>query len=251
MDSVGANQLSARFRAARDDARLAVLEGFHPVKHALRFGAELLEVVAVDPGEVRVLVAELAPDVGRRLEPRVQVVDAETFAELVPAPPPTRVVALARRPADELARLVAAPGPGPIVLLDSPRHLGNVGAAIRVAAAAGAEALAVTGSADPWHPAAIRGGAGLQFALPVGRVRSAREVARPIVALDPEGEPLRPEAIPSGAALAFGSERAGLSPDVARAATLRVALPMRPGVSSLNLATAVAATLYGLRMSSD
>jgi TrmH family RNA methyltransferase len=242
------SELAARFHQAREDPTVAVLEGFHPIKHALRFGAEVLEVAAVDPGEVAALADRLAPDVRGELAGRVRGVDPETFAALVPAPPPTAVAALARRPPDVLESLVAAPGPGPVVLLDEPRHLGNLGAAIRVAAAAGAEAVAVTGGADPWHPAAVRGAAGLQFALPVGRLRSVSALARPLVALDPEGQPLDPQAVPAGAALAFGSERAGLGPEVAAAATLRMALPMRPGVSSLNLATAVAATLYGLRL---
>jgi TrmH family RNA methyltransferase len=248
VDSVGANELAARFQAAREDPMLAVLEGFHAVKHALRFGAELLEVAAADPREVAELAARLAPDLGSEFARRLETVDAETFAALSPTPPATRVAALARRPRDSVARLLSGPGPGPVVVLDAPRHLGNVGAAIRVAAAASAEAVAVTGEADPWHPAAIRGAAGLQFALPVGRLESARQIARPIVSFDPAGEPLRPEAVPRGAVLAFGSERAGLGPDLAAMATLRVALPMRPGVSSLNLATAVAAALYGLRL---
>ena len=46
--------------------------------------------------------------------------------------------------------------------------------------------------------------------------------------------------------LAFGSERRGLSTALLDAADARVALPMRDGVSSLNLATAVAATLYSV-----
>jgi TrmH family RNA methyltransferase len=235
----------ARFRAARQDARMAVLEGFHPVKHAVRFGAELLEVVAVDRDELASLAAELAPDLAPELDRLVRVVEPEVFAALCPSPPTTRVAGLARRPAEDLAARLGAPGPGPVVLLDAPRHLGNVGAAIRAAAAAGAEALAVTGDADPWHPAAIRGAAGLQFALPVGRLESLDGLARPLVALDPAGEPLG--TLPPGAVLAFGSERHGLSPEVAALATRRVALPMRSGVSSLNLATAVAATLYALK----
>jgi TrmH family RNA methyltransferase len=72
-------------------------------------------------------------------------------------------------------------------------------------------------------------------------------LARPVIALDPEGEPAARGDLPPGAILAFGSERGGLSSEVAALATQRLALPMRPGVSSLNLATAVAATLYGLR----
>ncbi len=244
--------VASRFQAARDDPALAVLEGLHPVKHAMRFGAELLAVVAVDPDEVDRLAARLAPDLREELANRVEVVSADTFAGLGPAPPATRVAGIARRPVHDVGALLAAPGPGPVVLLDAPRHLGNVGAAIRVAAAAGAEAVVVTGEADPWHPAAIRGAAGLQFALPVGRVDSARAAARrQVVALDPDGDPLRPGLVPQGAVLAFGSERQGLSPEVAALASARVALPMRPGVSSLNLATAVAATLYGLRLAAS
>jgi TrmH family RNA methyltransferase len=238
----------ARLRAARGDADLAVLEGFHAVKHALRFGAELVEVLAVDTAEVERLAAQLAPDVGARMAARAGRIDARDLEAFTDLHVPGGVLALARRPRVDVPALLAAPGPGPVVLLDSPRHLGNVGAAIRVAAAAQAEALGVTGTSDPWHPAAIRGAAGLQFALPVGRLESAAGLPRPLVALDPEGEPLRAELVPPGAVLAFGSERHGLSDEARAAAVATLALPMREGVSSLNLAAAVAAVLYGLRL---
>lgn len=240
--------MARRFRAARGDPGLAVLEGFHAVKHALRFGADLLEVVAVDPVEVGELAAQLAPDVRPRLEAQMRPIAPADFDQLSAQRVPGRVVALARRPPDQLPSLLAGSGPGPVVLLDAPRHLGNVGAAIRVAAAAGAEALATTGTADPWHPAALRGAAGLQFALPVGRLETLDDIRRPIVALDPDGGPLHASRVPPGAALAFGSERRGLSAEVRAAATATLALPMRDGVSSLNLASAVAAVLYVLRL---
>ena len=203
------------------------LEGLHAVKHALRFGAQLLEVRTDDLAGLAALARELAPDVAERL--------LELAEERAGDLPPTGVAALAARPAPRPF------GPGHVVLLDHPRHLGNVGAAIRVAAAAEAAGVVVTGEADPWHPQAIRGAAGLQFALPI-----ADEVPgdRPLVALDPGGDPIAD--VPVDAVLAFGSERRGLSPAILDRAQLRVALPMRPGVSSLNLATAVAATLYAL-----
>ena len=209
------------------------LEGLHAIKHALRFGAELVEVAADDVARLESLARELAPD----------VVD-EIVARAAPGPgpfPPTGVIAFAKRPAFVLPE----PDGRPVVLLDHPRHLGNVGAAIRVAAAADAAAVLVLGDADPWHPQAVRGAAGLQYALPVGRVD---EVPRgPLVALDPGGDALDGRALPRGAILAFGSERRGLSPALLERADARLALPMRKGVSSLNLATAVAATLYALR----
>jgi TrmH family RNA methyltransferase len=51
-----------------------------------------------------------------------------------------------------------------------------------------------------------------------------------------------------GAVLAFGSERSGLTEALLRRADGRFALPMRPGVSSLNLAAAAAAVLYAWRL---
>ena len=95
-------------------------------------------------------------------------------------------------------------------------------------------------TADPWHPVAIRGAAGLQFALPVAQV-DGPPGGRELIAIDPEGEE-RPA--PKQAILAFGSERHGLSDELKAQADARIRIPMRAGVSSLNLATAVAAVLY-------
>ena len=50
--------------------------------------------------------------------------------------------------------------------------------------------------------------------------------------------------LPDDAVLAFGSERHGLGAALLARADARVGIPMRPGVSSLNLATAVAVALY-------
>jgi hypothetical protein len=59
--------LIPRFGRARRDRSLAVLEGFHPLKHALRFGANVLEVACSDPAELERLAAELAPDLAAKL----------------------------------------------------------------------------------------------------------------------------------------------------------------------------------------
>jgi RNA methyltransferase, TrmH family len=229
-----------RFAAARRDPSLAVLEGFHALKHALRFGAEVVVAVSCDAPAALGLADELAPDVADALAERLTTVGAELFAALAPHPPRTGVIAIARRPAVDVAAALA--GPGAAVLLEAPRHLGNVGACVRVAAAAGAAALLTTGAADPWHPDALRGAAGLHYALPVAGVAELPAGDRPLIALDPSGEPLR--SLPNRPLLAFGSERRGLSPELLARADARVALPMRAGVSSLNLATAVAAVLY-------
>jgi TrmH family RNA methyltransferase len=221
--------------SARSDPELVLLEGFHALKHALRFGADVVAAVTADPDGLAALAAQLAPELD------LGGVEPVAPALLGPRPHHTKVLAVARRPAFDAAAI----GPGPVVLLEEPRHLGNVGAVVRVAAAAGAAAVLTTGARDPWEPAALRGSAGLHFALPVGRAEPGDAGDRPLVALDPSGAPLA--TLPPGALLAFGTERDGLSSALLARADARIAIPMRAGVSSLNLATAVAVVLYAGR----
>jgi TrmH family RNA methyltransferase len=225
---------------ARRTPGVVVLEGFHAIKHAVRFGAEILGAWTAEPEALEELRQRLAADVHFS----VKLVDAEALKAVVPR---GQVVAVARRPSQPDPDTILA-GPGRVVLLEDPRHLGNLGAAVRVAAAAGAAAVMTTGRQNPWHPDALRGGAGRHFALPVHHLRAVRTGGRELVALDPEGEPFHPVDFPSAAILAFGAERTGLSDELLSMADRRLALPMTPGVSSLNLATAVAATLYALRL---
>lgn len=252
-----------RYRAGRSHPERVVLEGFHPLKHALRFGADVLEVLSPAPDGVLRLADRLAPDLTARLRRATTSVPRDLYRELAPRPPGTEVVSLARRPGTSAADALEAPGEAPVVALEEPSHLGNLGAAVRVAAAAGAAGVVTTGEHDPWHASALRGSAGLHFALPVARAEASdgrdpdaddaspvgplAPEGRTLVAVDPAGAHFTDRARPSRALLAFGSERRGLRPGTLERAEARVAVPMREGVSSLNLATSVAALLYGWR----
>lgn len=242
------HDLTVRFRKARRDPALTVVEGFHALKHALRFGAELVEAVAVDPDGLERLAAELAPDLAGELSGPVERIDAADLADLAPLVPRTGVVAIARRPAFDLDMVLADPRPAPVVLLEQPKNMGNIGACVRVAAAADAAAVLTTGENDPWYPDAVRGAAGLHFALPVAAIDALPAGDRPLLAIDPEGEELRPELLAPRAVLAFGTERHGISAELLERADARISIPMREGVSSLNLATSVAVTLFAQRL---
>ena len=245
--------LIPRFGRARRDPALAVLEGFHPVKHALRFGARIELLVTADPEELQRLAGALAPDLGPRLA-EAQVVDREVFDQLSPLAPTTPVMAIAERPHEEPAAMLASTHPAPVILLEDPRDLGNMGACVRVAAAADAAGVLTTGTHDPWHPDALRGAAGLHFALPVARLENLEELAgggRPLLGLDPDGSPLHPGLLPPHSVLAFGTERHGLSDELTGRAQHLIRIPMREGVSSLNLATAVAAVLFAWRTATE
>ncbi len=232
-----------KLETARADPELVVLEGFHAVKHALRFGAELTLLLAADLQATLALAADLAPDLVDAFRGRAVEAELRALAPRVR----TGVVGVARRPCCDVGALLAPGSGGPVVLLEDPRDLGNVGAVVRVGAAAGISGVLTTGASDPWDPAALRGSAGLHFALPVARI-DAPYGPRPVIGFDPGGTPLDPRVLPADAVLAFGSERTGLSADLLARCEDRRALPMRAGVSSLNLATSVSAVLFAWRL---
>ena len=238
----------AHFRAARTDPSLAVLEGFHAVKHAIRFRAQFESIVTRDLAELEAFAAQLAPDVAARLAGVATEVRRDLFDQLSPTPPETGVIAIAKRRITTIEAVATLPRIAPVVLLETPSHSGNIGAVIRVAAGAGAAAVITTGPNDPWNPGAIRGAAGLHYALPVLRSESIEVRGRPLIAIHPDGDELAGNNVPDDAVLAFGSERTGLTAELLNAAVQRIRIPMEPGVSSLNLATSVAVVLYTWRL---
>ncbi len=239
--------LTRRFYAAYRDPRLAVLEGFHPARHAIRFGAELDVAVTYDPQRLLEICERLAPGMSGDIEGVLQVVSRERFTRLSRRSLSSPLLSICARPEHEhdVAAALAARAK-PIVHLDRPRNPGNVGAVIRVAAAADLGGVTVSGQ-DPWSPVAIRSATGLQFALPVTSTELPTSSGRPIVAVDITGEPLDTAPLAPDSILVVGGERHGLPGWIREAAQSSVGVPMRPGVSSLNLATALAAVLYSWR----
>ncbi|MFF8957762.1 TrmH family RNA methyltransferase [Streptomyces sp. NPDC014894] len=233
-----------RWRESAPDAVL--LDGFHALKHALRFDAEVWCAITSDRAAVLELADGLAGDVRERLAGLLVETPVETLRELLPRLHPTRVAALAARPARTANReaLASLPRRSPVVVLDNPRNLGNVGAVVRLAAGFGATGVITTGDLDPWHPNAVRAGAGLHYATAVERLAPDDFPPGPLYALDPEGDDIRSVPLPDDALLVFGSERHGVSAELRGRATRLLSLPMRPQVSSYNLATSVAMALF-------
>ncbi|MBT2478795.1 RNA methyltransferase [Streptomyces sp. ISL-94] len=242
-DHGSADEMVRRWQEAAGREDLVLLDGFHALKHALRFGARIHMAVADDPEGVRVLAGGLAPDVEGDV---ARLVRAAPLKQLVPRVHPTGVAALAVRPDREAGRaaLAKTPRAAPVVVLDNPRNLGNVGAVVRLAAGFGATGVVTRGDLDPWHPNVVRAGAGLHYATVVDKVTLDTLPPGPLYVLDPEGEDIRTLTLPDDALLAFGSERHGISPELRARADHLVSLPMRPQVSSYNLATSVAMALF-------
>ncbi|HEX3946570.1 MAG TPA: TrmH family RNA methyltransferase, partial [Acidimicrobiales bacterium] len=231
-------EILRQFSSAHTDPGRVVLEGFHPARHALRFGARLDLAVTYDRDKLLAIADRLAPDVVPAVAGGLEVVDRALFDKLSPRSLSSPLISLTRRPTIDVAA-VLADRRRPIVFLETPRNPGNVGAVIRVAAAADVAGVLVSGQVDPWSPVVVRSAAGLQFALDVASADLPSSTDRPIVAVDAGGEPLRPSSLEPGSILLVGGERYGLSPAARALARRSVSIPMRAGVSSLNLATAV------------
>jgi TrmH family RNA methyltransferase len=134
---------------------------------------------------------------------------------------------------------------------------GNVGAIVRVADAAGADAVVLTtGSVDPRNPKAVRASAGSLFHLPVlarsdldAVFAACKAYGLRLVATDASAQmPYTQLDLRAPTALVFGNEAHGLPAHVRSAcdAAVRVPIHHRPGggAESLNLAMTVAVLAY-------
>ncbi len=135
--------------------------------------------------------------------------------------------------------------------LEEIRDPGNLGTIIRTADAAAAEGIILIGDCcDPYSGECVRASTGSIFAMPLCKMPHSSFVdflrAWPgdsiATRMDASEDFRRP--IKAPALLALGSEARGLSPAISNACKRKVKIPMRPGVESLNVATAAALMLY-------
>lgn len=180
----------------------------------------------------------------------VEVAD-HVLDKLADSRTPQGVVAVARMVLADLADVV---GRGVLVVCEEVSDPGNAGNIIRTADAAGATAVVLTrGSVDPYNPKAVRSAAGSTTHLPIVTdvtvdevVAACRSVGQRIVSLDGGGteDVFSLESRTAPVALIFGNEAHGLSPNARGSVDAVVSIPVFGRAESLNLATAVAVTLY-------
>jgi TrmH family RNA methyltransferase len=133
---------------------------------------------------------------------------------------------------------------------------GNLGAMVRTADAAGADALLVAETrADPWNPNAIRASTGAVFSLPVveATLDDVKRLPAQLVAATPTASTVYTAAdLAAPTALAIGAEDEGLPPSWHDAADLTVSIPLHAATTdSLNAATAAAIILFEARRQRD
>jgi 23S rRNA (guanosine2251-2'-O)-methyltransferase len=142
-----------------------------------------------------------------------------------------------------------------VLCLDEVQDPHNLGAAARVAEAAGAAGLVIPERrAAEVTPAVCKASAGAVEHLPVARVRNlgdwlgrAKEAGAWVYGAEARASvPYDTPDYRGRVVLVLGSEGRGLRPRVAASCDELVALPLRGRVESLNVSTAAAALLYGI-----
>jgi len=165
---------------------------------------------------------------------------------------PCPVIAVAKSNLGALAALLPLPA-GRYVVAHRTSDPGNLGTLIRIALAAGAKALFLTGDAcEVTNPKVVRSSMGALFHLPVVVEPKAEELLGAlkkagiqIVAADPGGKLLYSEVkYPERVAFLLGEESAGLEPGLLAAVDQRVRIPVAGPVGSLNVAVSGAVLLY-------
>ncbi len=144
--------------------------------------------------------------------------------------------------------------PGRIILLDGVTDPHNVGAVIRSAAAFGLDGVILAGpGAPPLGGALASAAAGQLERVPVARAGSAGDALRSLrdagywaFGAAMEGTPLPLVEAPARWVLALGSEGKGLRAKTRAFVDELVAVPMKPGVESLNISVAAAILAYAL-----
>jgi len=214
----------------------AVLDAGHPVAAALvRAGAAGADLEACLARIDTARVHELAPALFDALAP------VEHGSGLMLEVPFER--ATAPRPLS-----------GDVLYLERVQDPGNIGALLRVAAAAGISAvLAAPATAALWSPKALRAAQGAHFSLRLVEDVSLESLddwfAGPWIGTAARDAVCLWDAqLPVGqAGWMLGSEGAGLSPAALSRCVLRVSIPLAAGVESLNVASAAAVCLFELR----
>lgn len=215
-------------------------------------GSHLL-AAALDAGQApeRLLLSQSAPQraevaaLAARFDGPVSVVADTLFAELTELESASGVLALWAPP--------PAPAPlqrGLVLALDGVQDPGNAGAMLRTAAAAGvAQVWLSPNCADVWSPKVLRAGMGAHFLLPVVERADLPALltnfaGRKAVTVLDGSISLYQADLRGDLVLVMGSEGQGVSREVLALADLRLAIPMRAGLESLNVGAAAAICLY-------
>ena len=236
-------------RARKKQGRI-IIDGLREIACAVQAGVEMSEVFACSA----YCKTEFAKQLLRRLSDRkVEILELlpAVMDKLAFGNRRDGVVAVARAPTTTLTDL-RLPTKPLVVVLEGVEKPGNVGAVIRTADGAGADAVVICdGGTDLFNPNAIRASLGTIFSRPVATATTEEAVqwvtrlADRILVARVDAQTDYASIDYTGAiAIVLGSEAVGLTDAWRGDQALGIRLPMHGTADSLNVSSAAAVLLY-------
>ena len=238
-----------RDRREREATGRTIADGAREILRALDAGVRV-ETAFVARDLLRSPDALAVADrIGRR-ETTIEV-SPEVLAKVAFGDRSDGVVAIVETPHTTFEDLTLVDDPL-VVVVEGVEKPGNLGAILRSADGAGADAVIVADPlTDAFNPNAIRASLGTIFALPVVTVSSAEAMTwlashgiRPVATIVEAAVPYTAADLRGPLAVVLGSEAAGLSPIWRTTAVTPISIPMAGIADSLNVSVAAAVVLF-------
>lgn len=240
-------------KRTRDRERVFVLEGTKPILELMRSAPRQIVCLVVAP----TFLERQSPEVVQEIVSSgctVHTCPEHQLAQLSDVETSSGALAIVHQPTWDQAAIVSQPKVFGLYgdMLQDPANIGTI---IRTAAGLNVNALWMAPhSVDVFNPKVVRATAGTLFHLPIfshTNLDNLLSLGCTIMAADvgnhSQSVPIRSiQTIPARTIVAIGSESRGLSEAVLNAATVRFTIPLKPGVESLNAASAAAITLFHL-----
>ena len=237
-----------RNKKARDEYGRFVIEGYNLVEEALNRNVPMDFMLVADDFHADKLIEQCADN--RHCD--VFEVPAQLFNRLSDAEYGCGILAVVNKEVFSVEDADISEDTN-ILVLDRVQDPGNIGTMIRTAVAAGyGMVVAVKGTGDVYSPKVLRATAGMIFDIPIVYVKDAGEMmefvsglGKKLVVTTPVGGvPYYEEDLSEGVALVIGNEGQGISEEIIEAADIRVTIPMKGEIESLNAAVSAAVLMY-------
>jgi len=248
------NLVKLRERKHRDRQERFLVEGLRELGHALGAGftiESLYYCPELFPSEDHTAFID---DLRRAGELSLIRMHEDEFAKAAYREGPDGILGVGKQQSHSLYELDLPESPM-LMVLEGIEKPGNLGAILRSADGAGADAIILTDCVlDLYNPNAIRSSQGLIFALPIVCVERdhlaawLKERSIASIAATPHTDNLHWDVdYRNASALFFGSESDGLSDFWIHKADQKIRIPMQGRADSLNVAAAAAVCLYEAR----
>jgi len=245
------NLVRLRERKHRNRQESFLVEGLRELSYAVKSDYSLTALYYCPEHFPTEQHAQLIHDIRSRQETQLVRVSKEVFAKATYRESPDGILAIARQGSHTMQKLRLSPSPI-LLILEGIEKPGNLGAILRSADGAGADAvILVDCMLDLYNPNVIRASQGLIFAVSIAHaernflVKWLAEQQVQCIATTPGATQSHWEPnykLPT--ALLFGSESHGLSHFWLNHVNQQIRIPMSGKADSLNVSVATAICLY-------